>query len=142
MIPALAVLIYLGSWQWQRYGEKQNAEQGIGLTETFALSVTPLDAPPQFIYSTYDGDAVWRGFQAMTGCLTDEAGEDVCSDAPLFVDLGLISGTEPSERLWRSRRAQRKSKSLVVIERCRMVAGPCLRQRTFPNATCGMQARR
>lgn len=99
LIPALAVLVYLGSWQWQRYGEKQNAEQGIGLSETFALTVTPLDVAPQFIYSTYDGSAVWRVFQAMTGCLTDEAGEEVCSDAPLFVDLGLISGTEPSERL-------------------------------------------
>lgn len=99
MIPALAVLIYLGSWQWQRYNEKRNAEQGIGLSETYALNVEPVEAAPQFVYSTYDGDSIWRVFQAMTGCLTDEAGVEVCGDGPLFVDLGLIGGIEPDDRL-------------------------------------------
>lgn len=99
MIPGLIVLVLLGTWQWQRYGEKLNAADGIGLTETYQIEASPLEAPLQSVYSTYDGDPVWRVFQPFTGCLTDEAGNEECRDDLLLVDLGLVQGFEPDPRL-------------------------------------------
>lgn len=94
LIAGLAVLIWLGNWQWHRYNEKLALVGGPAVTELVTLDIKPLDEPVQFAYSTYDGRAIWRVFRPVSGCVISSSGARSC-DGPLFVDVALLDALTP-----------------------------------------------
>jgi surfeit locus 1 family protein len=61
-VPALAVLVWLGNWQWERYGEAK--ARGVALPPEFAtLSLYPVpvaNARSVQIYGLFKGQSAWR----------------------------------------------------------------------------------
>ena len=99
LIPGLALLLWLGSWQWARYQEKMAAAEGLDVSESYSLDIRSADYPLQFAYSTFEGQSVWRSFQPVEACLTNGADTEWCPDALVFVDTGLVQGLEPDASL-------------------------------------------
>lgn len=96
MIAGLAVLIWLGSWQWMRFQEKSHQSQEIPVTGFVSVKGEVLDAPIQFAYTTYNGEALWRSFTPVKGCLKTSDKKETCN-VLAFVDRGLLSAVKPTE---------------------------------------------
>ena len=94
LFAGLAVLIWLGVWQWHRYNEKISQAGGPPESEIVRVELEPLDAPFQYAYSTYDGRAIWRVFRPMQGCVISPDGSRAC-DGIRFVDLALLDALSP-----------------------------------------------
>lgn len=94
MLAGLAVLIWLGSWQWVRYVQKTNAPEDIPAAGLVSFQGEALGDPLQFAYTTYRGEALWRSFEGFTGCLTSEGQAPKCN-VLAFVDTALLSAIEP-----------------------------------------------
>lgn len=92
----LAILLWLGSWQYGRYNEKLNTPLDIPKSAYVTLSGAVTDLPPQYAYSTHKGDALWRVFVNVDGCITSKDGSEFC-DQPIFVDAALISAVQPDD---------------------------------------------
>ncbi|MEM7661645.1 MAG: SURF1 family cytochrome oxidase biogenesis protein [Pseudomonadota bacterium] len=58
VLPALAVLCLLGSWQWQRYGEKLAAQTDEIEWQRFGGEIA--HSEPFFVSTLLDGDPAWR----------------------------------------------------------------------------------
>ncbi|MEM8634656.1 MAG: SURF1 family cytochrome oxidase biogenesis protein [Pseudomonadota bacterium] len=65
VIPALAVLYLLGSWQWQRYDEKISAQETIIEWAEFDGRIAHPE--PFFVSTLLDGDPAWRLVRVIEG---------------------------------------------------------------------------
>ncbi len=92
----LAILIWLGSWQWARYGEKLAMPEEIAESRFVELTGEAVNTPLQYVYTTYKGEALWRSFQLVDGCLSDAEQSSSC-EGPVFVDVALLSALRPDE---------------------------------------------
>jgi len=82
-IAALAVLVSLGRWQWQRYDEKVAAFNA-PVAEMTLAAYTPAPDGLQLVYGVRDGAPGWRVFAPVrTG------------DAIVFVDADFVPGPQP-----------------------------------------------
>ena len=95
-IAGLVVLCMLGTWQWNRYQEKLALPDKLPADALVALELQPADTPMQFVYTTYNGESLWRSFQLGYGCITRPDGEKTCDQA-VFVDRALLSALDPDE---------------------------------------------
>ncbi|MAP96017.1 MAG: hypothetical protein CMK07_13810 [Ponticaulis sp.] len=98
MIPALAVLIWLGSWQWARFQEKRAMPDLVPEAEQAAFTLTPLSSDYQFVYTTFNGESLWRVMTPVTACPTGVTGQDdpTCL-SPMLANIGLLNVLEPEE---------------------------------------------
>ena len=95
-VLGLAILIWLGSWQWVRYQEKLNMPEQLAESAFVQVRGEAQGAQLQYVYTTFNGEALWRVFQAVDGCYQGDGADEVC-DAPLFVDIGFLSTLRPEE---------------------------------------------
>jgi surfeit locus 1 family protein len=93
-LSGLAVLLWLGSWQYGRYQEKLNTPLDIPESQFVILSGTVTDVPPQYAYNTHKGDGLWRVFVNVDGCAITQDEEELC-DRPIFVDVALLNAVQP-----------------------------------------------
>jgi surfeit locus 1 family protein len=89
-LVALAVLIILGRWQWQRYEAKQ-AEAATPAVEMTIASYRPIEEGIQFVYGVRDGEPGWRVFAPV-----------LYGEENLYVDAAFVPGTRPPD--WRTLR--------------------------------------
>lgn len=86
-LAALAVLLALGRWQWERYGEKLRAAETPPAQVTLS-AYEPLPEGVQLVYGVRNGEPGWRVFAPVRD------GETV-----VFVDSNFIPG--PASPNWR-----------------------------------------
>lgn len=87
-IAAFAVLILLGSWQWNRYHEKRFLADTV--VDKVALApFTVVEGAPQLVYAARDGQPGWRVFHPIR-----------YGDVAVFVDTGHIPGAATPD--WRA----------------------------------------
>lgn len=85
---ALALLLQLGKWQWERYEEKRGAADR-GIERVTLVSFEPVPDQIQLVYSIYQGQPAWRVFAPVK---TD--------NSYTFVDAAVIPGATPPD--WRT----------------------------------------
>lgn len=86
-ILALATLITLGRWQWERY-ETKRAEAARPPAEMTLSSYEPLPQGVQLVYGVREGEAGWRVFAPVKD-----------GDTVVFVDSAFLPGINPPN--WR-----------------------------------------
>lgn len=92
LIPGLAVLIWLGTWQFGRYQYKSNLSDAPAVDSVTELSGDFGDEI-FWLYTTYDGQSLWRGFRLLNNCVNSQ---DTACDGPVFVDTALLQVIEPA----------------------------------------------
>lgn len=96
LVPGLVVLFWLGSWQMGRYQYKNSlpptVETDIQVTLNGELNTDRVF----WIYTTFQGESLWRGYRVLYGCTQGTSGGEVCG-RPVFVNTGLLSAIEPPE---------------------------------------------
>lgn len=99
MIPGLAVLIWLGLWQWEKYETGVLRPETV-LQETYDLDVTWPDQPVQFVSSVFEGQSVWRTFALAEPADSGELPQEL-SGGPLFVNISMLVAINPdASELW------------------------------------------
>ena len=93
LIPGLAVLFWLGTWQFGRYQYKSHLSDEPAVESITKLSGN-LGSEIFWLYTTYDGQSLWRGFRVLGDCVS--ADESVC-EGPVFVDTALLQVIEPED---------------------------------------------
>ena len=86
-IAALAILITLGRWQWERYHEKLRLAATPPAEMTLS-AYAPLPQGIQLVYGVRDGEPGWRVFAPVKD-----------GDTVVFVDSDFVAG--PAEPRWR-----------------------------------------
>jgi surfeit locus 1 family protein len=85
---ALALLLQLGHWQWNRFQEKRAAAHA-GLQHVTLVSFEPVPDQLQLVYTVHNGGPAWRVFAP------------VRSDRETtFIDAAVIPGVTPPD--WRT----------------------------------------
>lgn len=87
-IVALAILVVLGRWQWQRYNEKIELASA-PVAEMTIERYRPIEEGLQLVYGVMDGEPGWRIFAPVR-----------YGETNLFVDAGFIAGPTPPD--WRT----------------------------------------
>ncbi len=95
MIPGLALLIWLGTWQWTRYQEKISQPERPPVEALVSLDGELEDGPFLWIYTTYDGQTLWRGYRVLDGCVAAPDMQRDCG-SPIFVNMLLLHAIEPT----------------------------------------------
>lgn len=93
MIPGLAVLIWLGLWQWEKYETGVLRPETV-LQETYDLDVTWPDQPVQFVSSVFEGQSVWRTF-ALAQPVEGQDLPIAADDGLIFVNVTLLVAINP-----------------------------------------------
>ncbi len=114
-IAGLAVLVWLGSWQWARYHEKLNMPEQLPAAGQVTLKGEQLTSPLQYVYTTHNGEALWRSFAAYKGCVIAPNAEETCN-LLLLVDVGLLSAVKPNELGFEAPQDALDGKSFVYVE--------------------------
>lgn len=89
-VIAFALLVLLGRWQWQRYGEKLEAAHAPPVVMTIA-SYRPIEEGIALVYGVKDGEPGWRVFAPV-----------LYGEENLFVDAAYVPGVQPPD--WRTLR--------------------------------------
>ena len=75
-IAGLAVLLWLGSWQMARYQFKQSLPDQVPVSQFVNVTGQATSLPEQYVYTTHNGEALWRVFVPVAGCLTAEGAQE------------------------------------------------------------------
>ena len=94
LLPGLVVLLWLGTWQWGRYQYKTSLPETVAGAEITKLSGELKLDEVFWLYTTFDGQSLWRSYRLLEGCTQAPDAEPVC-DRPVFVDTALLASIEP-----------------------------------------------
>lgn len=114
-IAGLGVLIWLGSWQLNRYQEKRALSQDIPEATFVTLEGKALDVPIQYLYTTYNGETLWRVLVAVSGCLKGAEKATPCP-TPYFVDTKLLGVLKPEDVVFEGDAMAFPAEDLIIRE--------------------------